>query len=159
MTNKIVEEPIILDHKVDLPFSWSTGRYVGKFYEEIRDNGKIFCNVCPKCGLALIPPRIFCGRCRVEMGEWHEVGPEGTVLLFTIVEQSFWDALQNKMSAVPFTTAYIELDGPYPVAFSHVLKETNPDKLSIGLRVRPVFKPQEERKGHLTDIIHFEAIE
>ena len=100
-----------------------------------------------------------CGRCKVKMGEWIEMGPNGTVLLYTIVEQSFWDALIDGMKQVPFTAAYIELDGPKSVAFSHVLKETDPDKISLGMRVRPVFKPREERVGHLTDILYFESIE
>ena len=143
---------------MNIPYNWSTGQYVGKFYQEIRDNEKIFCNVCPKCNNAVIPPRIMCGRCRVKNDKWVEMGPEGTVLLYTIVEQSFWDALIDGMKPVPFTAAYIELDGPYPVAFAHVLKETNPEKLRIGMRVRPVFKPRKERIGHLTDILHFEEI-
>ncbi len=155
---KPAEDPIILDHKVNIPYTWSTGQYVGKFYEEIRDNEKIFVNICPECDLALVPPRIVCGRCKVKMGEWIEMGPNGTVLLYTIVEQSFWDALIDGMKEVPFTAAYIELDGPRSVAFSHVLKETDPDKISLGMRVRPVFKPHEERVGHLTDILYFESI-
>ena len=92
------------------------------------------------------------------MKEWVEMGPNGSVLLYTIIIQSFWDALLDGMKDVPFAAAYIELDGPYPVAFSHVLKETDPKRIHTGMRVKPVFKPREERIGHLTDIRYFESI-
>ena len=77
----------------------------------------------------------MCGRCKVKMDKWVEMGPEGSVLVYTVIEQSFWDALQDGMKEVPFTAAYIGLDGPYDVAFAHVLKETDPEKLKIGMPV------------------------
>jgi len=155
---KTAEEPIIISQTIEIPYRWSTGRHVGKFYQEIKDSARIYCNVCPECGHALILPRPVCARCHIKMGEWVEVGPEGTVLLYTIIEQSFWDPTLGRMKDVPYTAAYIELDGR-PTVFSHILKETDPEKVSVGLRVRAVFKPREQRIGHLTDILHFETIE
>lgn len=68
----------------------------------------------------------------------------------------FVDPDTGKERPVPYTYAYIQLDGAGS-RFPHFLKETDPSKLRVGMRVQSVF--EEERRGHLLDIRHFRTIE
>jgi len=159
MNKEATEELLILPITYDVPYHWSTGHFLGRFYQELRDSATIYGDICPKCGYCLVPPRILCPRCRVRMGDWIKLGPKGTVLCYSVVEQSFWDPHEAKMRPVPYTHAYLQLDGPLGGAFSHILEEIDPEKLKIGMRVEAVFKPREQRIGHLTDILHFRTID
>ena len=37
-------------------YDWSTGKYLGKFYAEAKENGRIVGNRCPKCREIWLPP-------------------------------------------------------------------------------------------------------
>jgi len=41
----------------------------------------------------------------------------------------------------------------------HKLGEVDPEKVYIGMRVKAVWKPAEERQGAITDILYFKPIE
>lgn len=150
---ELLERP----YTVYLPYRWRAGLYLGRFFQELKDRGRIWANICPRCGAGHLPPRIFCGRCLTEMGEWVEVGPRGTVLDFIVVMQPFSDVSTGKPRKVPYTSAVIALDGA-PVSFTHFLDETDPSKLKRGLRVEAVFKPPEQRQGRMTDILYFRVL-
>lgn len=158
MSTKTGDERLLLDFTVKIPYGYPAGTCTGRAFKELRDNGKIYANICPKCGRGLAPPRPLCGRCHVRMGEWVEVGPKGTVLVFSVTEMSFWDPSTGLMRQVPYTHSIIALDGA-PVAFQHFLEETNTEKLRSGMRVEAVFKPKSQRKGNILDILHFRTIE
>ncbi len=165
MAREEVQEYIIvpcgIKGEMNVSYKWGAGDFVGKALEELRDNGKIYANKCPQCGRFHLPPRKVCGRCHVEMEGWEkwiEVGPRGTVLLFTITVTPFLEPETGKPREVPYTVATIQLDGA-PVAFEHFLQETNPEKLKVGMRIEAVFKPKEQRRGDLRDILYFRAIE
>lgn len=158
-TGKTEPEYMSLPIPMKLPFAWAVGEHLGRFYQELRDNAIIYGDVCPKCGLCLVPPRVICPRCFVRMDEWVEMGPRGTVLTYDVVQHVFWDPILAKNRPVPYTHAYIQLDGPDAGAFSHVLQETNPQHLKTGMRVEAVFKPKEQRLGEITDILYFKTVE
>ena len=160
MSEKATQEQLILEWWMRVPYKWAAGAYVGKWLEELRDNGKIYANKCPNCGRFFTPARPVCGRCHVRMeewGKWVEVGPKGTVLSCNVVEQSFWYPTKGEMLRVPFTVGIIQLDGA-PTAITHYLEETSSEKLHIGMRVEAVLKPKEQRQGNIFDIIHFRTI-
>lgn len=143
-----------------IPYRWATGPYVGEWYREIKENGKIYANKCPKCGRFHCPPRAVCGKCHVRMEpreKWVEVGPRGKLLSFGIVEQSFWNPSTGEMLPVPFTVGIVDLDGA-PTTFTHYIGETDSEKLAVGMRVEVVFKPKEQREGNIFDIVHFKII-
>jgi len=152
------EQRLFLPITVSVLLNYSAGTYVGKFLEKLRDEGKLYGNKCPKCGRMVIPPRIVCGRCHVRMGEWVELSDKGTVIMFTVVEQDFWDCEKADFRKAPYTHGIILLDGA-TVPIQHFLEETNVEKIRIGMRVQAVFKPKEKRQGHILDIIHFKTIE
>jgi hypothetical protein len=68
----------------------------------------------------------------------------------------FVDPDTGLQKPVPYTWAFINLDGA-DNTFIHYVEETDLEKLHVGMRVRAVF--EENRKGHLLDIKHFEVIE
>ena len=161
MTDKSAQELLTVPIKLNVPYDWSAGIFVGKFLEELRDNAKLYANRCPKCGRYHVPARMVCGRCHVRMDGWEkwiEVGPKATVYSFMILEQSFWYPTTGEMIEVPVCMGVVSLDGA-PTAFTHYLEETSAEKLWIGMRVEAVFKPREQRRGNIFDIVHFKTIE
>jgi len=137
------------------PFHWSVGRYGSKFLTELRDHKKILGIKCPSCGKVLVPPRRVCGRCFVEMSEFLELPPQGTLTAFTVLMFSFVDPDTGTERPVPYGYGYVRFDGA-DNTFPHFLEETNWKKIKIGQRVEAVF--EEKRRGHLLDIKHFRII-
>ena len=41
---------IVFDGKINVPYTWTVGSTLSKFYGELKDNGKIWGNQCPSCG-------------------------------------------------------------------------------------------------------------
>ena len=158
MTTEKREELLTVKTVYNVAYHWSAGQYVGKFLEELRDNGKIFANLCPQCGRGLVPPRPWCARCNVRMGEWVELSGKASVLVYSVAEMSFWDPLRGQMTPIPSAGATLQMDGP-PILLRHNLKETDPKKLRMGMRVKAVLRPKEQRIGSMTDIMYFETIE
>ena len=160
MKPKAQEELIYLDMTLKLPFKWRTGEPMGEFFRELKANGKIYANQCPKCGRNYCPPINVCTRDHSKCSEkdkWVAVGPKGTVLTFYISEQSFLIPTTGEMLKVPFSVGIVLLDGA-PVTLQHQLEETDPEKIQPGMRVEAIFKPKAERKGNIFDIIHFKTI-
>jgi Predicted nucleic-acid-binding protein containing a Zn-ribbon len=40
----------------------------------------------------------------------------------------------------------------------HLLDEVNPDDIKIGMKVKAVWRPADERTGSITDIKHFKPV-
>ena len=150
-------ELLTMSIQMNIPYRWKAGRYVSAFLREIRDNAKIWANKCPQCGRVLLPPRIACGRCNVRTGDWIEMSDRGTVVSYMVNRQSFLDPTTGHPRPVPNTVGTIQLDGA-PAVILHFLEEKDPQKLHLGMRVQAVFKPREERIGHILDILHFKTI-
>lgn len=157
MSEQTAQEYLTLTIPAKLPYKWAAGIYVGRFLEELRDNATIYANKCPKCGRYFLPPRIVCGRCHIRTTGWYDVGKTAKIISFTVVIEPFLDPGTGKMKEVPFTFAMLAFE-KYPVATTHFLNETNPEKIKEGMRVEAVFKPKKERTGNILDISHFKII-
>ena len=158
MVLKKHEEFHALEIPMELEYSWGAGPHLQKFFQGLKE-GKILVNKCPSCGRHQIPPINVCGRCHVEMGEWEEVGPRGTIFAYQVVAEPVYDAGLAGMREVPYATAHIILDGAPDATFFWMVDELDPEKAKIGTRVEVVFKPEQERQGLMTDIAHFRIIE
>jgi len=155
------QELLVLPMRQKTPYNWSAGIYGSKFFAELGENAKIYANKCTKCGFCCIYPRVVCPRCSIRMPywpDWVEVGPGGTVRLFNIVEQPFFNPNTGENLKVPMTTGLIELDGA-PVVLTHYLEETDQERLRLDMRVEAIFKPKDERQARISDILHFRTIE
>ncbi len=159
MEGKDVEEGFLaVPYTLDLPFRYAAGPFLSRFYLELKENGRLVANRCPQCGRLLFPPLVVCGRCHVRAAsEFVELSPTGTVLDYTVVLQPIQDPTTGKTREEKYPHATILLDDG--VSFTHRLAETDMTKLKAGMRVEAVFRPKEERRGHMTDIMYFRTVE
>ena len=137
------------------PFRYSVGRHGSRFFKELRDRGRFMAVRCASCRKVYAPPRSLCGPCYRTMEEWLEVGPEGTLVAFTILRFAFIDPETGQKKPVPYGYGFIRLDGA-DTCFQHFLSLEDEKPPRIGMRVRPVFADQ--RVGNLRDLRHFAAI-
>jgi hypothetical protein len=143
-------EPLIVKGQIRMPYQWSVGEVGSRFLTALRDHGKILANRCAGCRTVYVPPRKTCARCFIDIHDWTEVGPEGTVEALTIVRE----AHPLQPAEVPFAYVLVKLDGS-DVGFLHLVRH-GLEQLSRGSRVRAVFR--HERTGHILDIDGFEII-
>lgn len=136
-------------YKMEAEYNYSYGR-ISKFFRELMENRRIMGSKCAKCGIVFCPPTSDCPKCWIPT-EWVEVGPEGTLLHYTILHlPALWVERE-----IPHTLGLIRLDGA-DTGLMHYVDETDKTKLRNGLRVKAVFAG--ERKGYITDIEHFEIV-
>ncbi|UCD85687.1 MAG: Zn-ribbon domain-containing OB-fold protein [Deltaproteobacteria bacterium] len=138
------------------PYHYSAGRYRSRFFVELRDNRKFIGVRCPNCRRVYSPPKEVCGSCFRKMEEPVDVGPQGTIITFTIVRFGFVDPETGTKKPVPYASGCIQLDGA-DNTISHFIGYDDESKVRVGARVEPVFA--EERIGNLKDIKHFRVID
>lgn len=158
MTTAKQEEFLSITIPMDVKYKVSAGVYLKKFLNGLKQ-GKIIANKCPACGRLQLPPRNVCGRCHVEMGEFVELATTGSLLSWSVVTDPIFDSKTGEMRPVPYAIGSIVPDGGPDVALAYYLWTTDLSKLKPGLRMKIVLKPKKERKGLITDIVHFRPIE
>ena len=153
-------KPEYIQVKFEMPrrYDWSTGKYLGHFYAEAKENKKIVGNRCPQCKEIWVPPTPVCPKCKVEMG-WDlvELPQTGEVYQYTYLVMPLWDPHYGEKWANPYPSATILLDNG--VFYRHRLEETDKDKLKVGTRVQAVWKEDYEERGMGPgDILYFKEI-
>ncbi|MFH1139046.1 MAG: Zn-ribbon domain-containing OB-fold protein [Pseudomonadota bacterium] len=129
------------------------GRVGSAFFTALRDEGKIYGVKCRTCDKVYWPPRSTCGRCfsQLNLDDLVEIGPEGTVETFTLVEY----AEPCHPRPAPFIYAVVKLDGA-DSGLAHFLGEVEFKDVREGLRVRAVFA--ENRRADILDIQYFKPL-
>lgn len=156
----IVEGKVItVEDKPVARYKWSAGVAMSRFLEELK-RGKIIARKCNKCGTIYVPPRMFCTNCFRPTDEWVYVKDTGRVNTAVV---SYIGADRGRLGE-PTVIAVIEIDGASPgMGFLHKLKGVSPEDVKnmkvFGMKVKAVWKPEEEREGAITDIMYFEPIE
>ena len=154
-------DTLVTEWKVKAEYTWDTGTAVGTFLEGLKA-GRILGIKCTNCNRVLIPPRAFCELCFRPINEWVQLSDTGLINTFSV---SFvnWDATRRERPEIP---AVIEIEGASPgMGILHLLGQVGNDldsvlkKVSIGKRVRAVWKPARERTGSITDIRYFVLVE
>ncbi|PIU66594.1 MAG: DNA-binding protein [Armatimonadetes bacterium CG07_land_8_20_14_0_80_40_9] len=139
--------------KIVVPYHWSYGATITKFFQETRENKKIYGARCTKCKGVLVPPVRLCGRCFAPTEEeWVELSDHGRLVSFTTVYLPF----PGQPTEPPYTYGMIRLDGA-DTDFPHLIKEIDEDKMKVDMRLQAVWS--EERKGNLFDIKYFKPEE
>ncbi len=140
--------------KPRLEYGWDAGVAISRYLTELK-NGRIIGIRCKHCRRTVVPPRVVCEWCWEPTDDWVYLQDTGTVNTFSVCYIR-WDATRAKEPQIP---AVIEIDGASEGAgILHLLDEVDPDELSIGMRVRAVWKPAEERTGSITDIKYFKPL-
>jgi len=158
-TKRKQEDYLRVEIPTDIPYRYSAGPYLGKFFAELRDNGKIYSVKCPSCAFFYVPPRVVCPRCHIRSPDWPDwqlSGPKGSILSFTVVKAPFHDPLTGRVRKVPYATAGIKLDNGG--VLEHFLNEKDETRIKTGMRVEAVFKPIHQRQGNMQDILYFQII-
>jgi len=136
-------------------YAWSAGIAIGRFLEELK-KGRIIASTCSKCGRIMVPPRIYCELCFKPTDGWTYVKDTGTINTFSA---SYLAADASRLKE-PIIVAIIDLDGASKsMGIIHKIGEVEDWKqLRIGMKVKAVWKPPEEREGAITDIKYFKPI-
>ena len=127
---------------------YTTGVAGQRFFEELKENGKLMGTTCSKCNITFVPGRLYCERCFARLEEWTDAGTEGTVYSFTLVHKTKSGEIKDPPSVV----AAIKIADS--LLFHH-LGECEVDQIYIGLPVKAVLKTKAERKGGIEDIKYF----
>ena len=127
---------------------------IGRYLAELKE-GRIIGVRCRHCRRTVVPPRDFCEWCFEPMSEWVYLQDTEVVNTFSLCYVT-WDMVRVKEPQIP---AVIEIDGASPgMGILHLLGEVDPSEVRIGMRVKAVWKPPEEREGAITDIKYFKPI-
>lgn len=132
-------------------YAWDAGVAIGRYLAELKE-GRIIGICCRHCRRTVVPPRTVCEWCFKPMSEWVYLQDTGVVNTFSLCYVT-WDMVRVKEPQIP---AVIEIDGASPgMGILHLLSEVDPKEVKIGMKVKAVWKPAEEREGAITDIKYF----
>jgi uncharacterized protein len=134
-----------------IPLEWKyTAGVAGERFLQLLKQGTIQASVCRSCGKSFLPPKIFCKDCFVQLTEWKEVPDDsGSIYSFTRVISNSDDSGAQTIVLVKFDGVEGGLVGRF---------KAGREEPRIGMKVKPVFKKKDQRKGELSDIEHFEKI-
>lgn len=132
------------------PYKRTCGPVVGTFLDGLKKQRIM--GLRTSDGGVLVPPHGHDPRTAATLSEWVEVGTEGTVRTWTWIP----DPLPQHPVDEPFAYALIELDGA-TTGFFHIVRATNPEAMSTGMRVRARWARQ--LRGHVSDIECFEPLD
>ena len=131
------------DH-IPLQYNYTAG-VAGERFLQLLKQEKIQASVCKQCNKMYVPPKIFCKECFIELSEWKDVQTDTCyVYSFTTL----------KRGDRPETIVLVKFEGVEGGLMGRFKK--GKEEPRIGMRVKPVFKPKQERKGELADILYFE---
>ena len=123
-----------------------------RFFKRLKE-GKLLASRCSKCGTKYFPARAYCEKCHSEINEYFEIDNTGIVDTYTIQKID----KNGKRLKEPIIWALIKFDDTVG-GIIHRLGEINEEELEIGIEVKPVFKPEKEREGKITDILYFKPV-
>ncbi|MFC7494982.1 MULTISPECIES: Zn-ribbon domain-containing OB-fold protein [unclassified Nocardioides] len=135
---------------VSLDYQYAASPEESAFYRGLNE-GRIVGQRCPTCQKVYVPPRSACPADGTPTAEEVEVSQTGTITTFCIVNVPF---LGQKITP-PYVSAYVLLDGA-DIAILHLILGVDAAEVRMGMRVKAVWKPQEEWTYSLENIDHFE---
>jgi len=164
MVQKNEEQQLYVDSVQDLTYKISAGRYLTRYYAGLRDEGKIWANKCPNCGIIVFPPRNVCVFCKVTIEDkkknWIQLSDKGTIISAFTISRRDIDPFTGEMQGLDNAHIYIKPDGgDERTILVHFLDSKDTEKARPGMRVQAIWKPREQRVGRLTDIQCFKLIE
>lgn len=151
---KKFDETFTLERRGTAKYAWAAGQALSRFLDELK-KGKLIGRLCNKCNRVLIPPRMYCEHCFRPTDEWIYVEPIGRVSTAVV---SYIAATRAKLEK-PLIVAVIEIEGTGGSGLFHYLEGVDPEDVIsrkvFGMRVKAIWKPEEEREGSITDIKYF----
>ena len=139
---KIMQAPIRLE------YTYTPGVAASRFLRGVAE-GRLVGQRCPKCRKVYVPPRGACPRCGVATDEDVPVADTGTVTTFCVVNLPFAGSVP-----VPYVAAAILLDG-VDIPLTALIQEAEVGEVRMGMRVKAVWAPPDERKPTMESIRYF----
>jgi uncharacterized OB-fold protein len=146
-----------IDDVPDLRYYWDNGQSLTTYLDGLK-NGKIRGSLCKRTGRMMIPPRTFDEMSDLDpVHDYFDLPDTGTVMTYTLSHVN-WDSSQLPNGQINIF-AVIAIDGAGEnVGLVHRLGEVDSKDVKIGMRVKAVWKPAEERTGTILDIRYFAPI-
>jgi uncharacterized OB-fold protein len=138
---------------IELDYLYAASPEESLFYTSLSE-GKLVGQRCPTCQKVYIPPRSACPADGTPTSEEIELPDTGTVTTFCIVNVPF---LGQRITP-PYVSAYVLLDGA-DIAFLHLILDIPADEVRMGMRVKAVWKPEDEWGTTIENISHFAPID
>ena len=144
-------EVITWDDRYTVEYDWDSGVAIGAYLDGLK-NGKVLASYSPSSDRTVVPPRTFDELTWEEIDDLRCLPGTGRVNTFSLCYVN-WDASRREDPLIP---AVIELDGASDgMGILHMLGDVDPETVHIGMAVEAVWKPDGEREGAITDIVHF----
>jgi len=124
--------------RIPLKYVYSPG-VAGELFFEWLKKGRIEGSRCESCKVTYLPPRIYCLECFKEVHSFVHVENLGKVAALT--------------SGGDSGPGYVYVK--YKGVRGGILHKVFSGKVKIGARAVAVFKPEEERRGSIQDILGF----
>ena len=134
---------------VSLDYTYAASPEESAFYRGLAE-GRIVGQRCPACHKVYVPPRSACPSDGQPTSEEVELSHEGTVTTFCVVNVPF----MGQKITPPYVSAYVLLDGA-DIAFLHLILDIPADEVRMGMRVKAVWKPEDEWGTTIENISHF----
>jgi uncharacterized OB-fold protein len=144
--------PLHEQRVMEFPYKHSTGSTVGRFLAGLKEQKMIWGQRVSGQGV-VVPPVGYSEVDGSEAGEWVAVKDSGVVTAVAIVHHPI-EGLHP--SSAPFAFVLVRLDGA-DTALAHIVRD-HLDKLKVGVRVRAVWVPNDQRTGTIRDIDCFRLI-
>lgn len=122
-----------------------------RFFRAMKEEARLLASVCPQCHRAFLPPSLYCEDCFAEMSEYRPVEAVGTVQSFTVLHES----LEEMPLPEPVLIAFVGFEGIVG-GWLAPLRGLALDQVQIGMRVKAVWKPADQRQGQVGDLAYFE---
>ena len=136
---------------VSLDYLYAASPEESAFYRGLNE-GRIVGQRCPTCQKVYVPPRSACPADGTpDRRRRSSSRRPARITTFCIVNVPF---LGQKITP-PYVSAYVLLDGA-DIAVLHLILGIPADEVRMGMRVKAVWKPQEEWGTTLENIDHFE---
>ncbi|MEM0482498.1 MAG: Zn-ribbon domain-containing OB-fold protein [Nitrososphaerota archaeon] len=161
-----IDNLILSYWRIACTYKHSPGAAFSRFLEGLK-NGKILGTRCEGCGRVLIPPRTFCEWCFKDIDTWIEHPGTGIISTYSL---SYIGTDPRVRFEKPVVVAVIWFDGTlktwnssktviHAAGILHQVGGVDPEKVQVGLRVKPVWRRPEERAGSILDIEYFAPLE
>lgn len=138
----MLRTPVRLDYKI------IASADLVRFLNGLKD-GKILGRRCPESNRVYCPPREGSPTHACDMGEYVDVAEVGTLTTFCVVNIEF----EGQVMKTPYVYGAILLDGS-DTPFLHLI-DCPPAEARMGMRLKALWKPRQEREGSFTDIQYF----
>jgi len=142
---KSVRTPIAIDYEV------TPGEGLSRYLRGLKEK-KILADVCPDTGQVVFPPRGVAPMAGKRPTRMVEVGHSGYIDSFNVTRIP----IKTRPDLdPPYVSAWVVPDGAN-VGSIALVAGIEPEKVRVGMRVRAVWKPDDELEESATNILHWE---